>query len=311
MKIKKIIIFAILLLIPTTKNALSINEEDLYTNNNGIQMTEKELTNLKNLGFTNEEIIVMTEDIFEKNKNIEGEILSQTTKYYKTVTSYGGASTYSINQDITLTYSEEITEDEYNNADKENNKTKGNTNGYTETNYKKMTTSIIKNGNYYRYKNDLVWKKMPTTRSYDIQGIGFDTTVSTVPNSKYFNRIAHMENSLSSQCDYLTSSSGTWQTSQSGNVVTFLLPSDTSTKELVGLSSHMYFDVQKLMDITIITLNAYGDYKHAQKQVSASVGLNVGYEDGSFQFGASLSLTIVESYDSINTAQATWSGISW
>lgn len=44
--------------------------------------------------------------------------------------------------------------------------------GYTETNYKKMTTTILKNGTKYKYQVLLNWKLLPATRSYDIIGIG-------------------------------------------------------------------------------------------------------------------------------------------
>lgn len=73
----------------------------------------------------------------------------------------------------------------------------------------------------------------------------------------------------------------------------------------------MYFDIQKLTSATILTLNAYGDYKHAQKTVSSSVSNGVSIGTGGISFDASISASITESYDSISTAQATWSGLSW
>lgn len=40
-----------------------------------------------------------------------------------------------------------------------------------------MTTSILSNGNRYRYKVVLEWENMPSTRSYDVIGIGFLASV--------------------------------------------------------------------------------------------------------------------------------------
>lgn len=265
------------------------------------------------MGFSEREIIAMDQEEFDNNKNLNGEIVAQTTKYYKTITTYSDASTYSINNATNPTsITIEITEEEYNNSNDELLITPlGNTNGYTETNYKKMTTTIVKNGNYYRYKNDLVWKRMPSTRSYDIQGIGIDSTVSGVSSSKYFKRIADIEDSANLVCYFDNSTSGTWELSGTGYAVNFKLPANTSTTTVTALSSHMYFDVQKLTSATILTLNAYGDYKHAQKTVSSSVSNGVSIGTDGISFDASVSVSITESYDSMSTAQATWSGLSW
>ncbi len=265
------------------------------------------------MGFSEREIITMEQEEFDNNKNLNGEIVAQTTKYYKTITTHSNASTKSINNKTNpISITVEITEEEYNNSNDEALIIPlGNTNGYTETNYKKMTTTIVKNGSYYRYKNDLVWKKMPSTRSYDIQGIGIDSTISGVSSSKFFKRIADINDSANSVCYYENSTSGAWELSGTGYAVTFKLPANTSTTTVTALSSHMYFDIQKLTSATILTLNAYGDYKHAQKTVSSSVSNAVSIGTGGINFDSSVSVSIIESYDSMSTAQATWSGLSW
>lgn len=45
------------------------------------------------------------------------------------------------------------------------------------TSSKKMITTIISINNCYRYKVSLEWTKIPSTRSYDIIGLGIDNTV--------------------------------------------------------------------------------------------------------------------------------------
>lgn len=308
-------IFTIFILLFSIQNvsALELDENGYYTNANNIKISEQQLENLQNMGFSEREIIAMGQEEFDNNKNLNGEIVAQTTKYYKTITTYSDVSTYSINNATNPTsITIEITEEEYNNSNDELLITPlGNTNGYTETNYKKMTTTIVKNGNYYRYKNDLVWKRMPSTRSYDIQGIGIDSTVSGVSSSKYFKRIADIEDSANLVCYFDNSTSGTWELSGTGYAVNFKLPANTSTTTVTALSSHMYFDVQKLTSATILTLNAYGDYKHAQKTVSSSVSNGVSIGTDGISFDASVSVSITESYDSMSTAQATRSGLSW
>lgn len=292
-------------------NALEITEDGLYKNYNNILITSEELENLRNLGFTEKQIEVMDEDEFEANKNLNGEVLNETSKYYKTITVYDNKNVYSINNTKTnaiISYSVEISESEYNNSNSQINPL-GLSNGYTNTEYKKMTTTIISVNNRYRYKNTLEWKKMPTTRSYDIMGIGIDSTVSGISNTKYFKRIADMQNS--NNCYYDTSSSGIWKLSGTGYGVTFKLPSDPAGYVMKGLESYMYFEVQKLTSAKILTLNAYGDYKHAQKTVDNSFtsGLSIG--TGGINFDVSVSTSVKESFDNINTAQATWSGLNW
>ena len=237
-------------------SALELDEYGYYINANNIKISGQELENLQNMGFSEREIIAMEQEEFDNNKNLSGEILAQTTKYYKTTTTYANASAYSLNNTTTMTsFTVEITEEEYNNSSDETSiKPLGNTNGYTETNYKKMTTTIVKNGSRYRYKNDLVWKKMPSTRSYDIQGIGIDSTVSGVSSSKYFTRIADIEDSANLVCYFDNSTSGSWKLRSTGYAVTFKLPANTATKTVTALSSHMYFDVQKLNDKTVVYL---------------------------------------------------------
>lgn len=283
-----------------------------YVNKNGIHMNQEDLNRLYNLGFTDSEISIMQKDEFKDNLKVDGVVVARTTKYYKTlVMPEKSSSALSMNSNFNLksiTY--EISENEYNSADSQVS-VYGNSNGYTETNYKKMTSSIIKTGNVYRYKNDLTWKKIPSTRSYDIIGIGIDSTVSGISSSKYFKMIYDIENTSNLSCKRYSSTSGRWELNSSGYAVTFKLPEDTDTLKLYTLSSHMYFDVQKLTSVTIKTLNAYGDYKHAQRKVDSTVGGQISIGTSGINFDVSVSAAVVESYDSITTAQATWSGINW
>ena len=49
-------------------------------------MSQSELENLRNLGFLNNEIDVMTQEEFDNNKNLNSVLVSQNIKYYKTIT---------------------------------------------------------------------------------------------------------------------------------------------------------------------------------------------------------------------------------
>ncbi len=73
----------------------------------------------------------------------------------------------------------------------------------------------------------------------------------------------------------------------------------------------MYFEVQKLTSQKLQVLNAYGDYKHAQKTVTSSVSSAVSVGTGGISIDMGTSLSGAEAYDRMTTAQATWSGLNW
>lgn len=218
-------------------------------------------------------------------------LLAETTKYYKTIT-----NSYS-NENLLL-YSNlidsnsttiEISEDEYNNVNL----------GLlplasVETTYKKLTSSIYQNGNYYRYKADLYWKNIPSRKSYDIIAIGFNQSVKAVNN-----RIFFYQNYCQSDGICNTSSTHSPQIFSGGVGTSFKLPDE----QITSLNQTLYFDVEKNTSATIISQTAAADYSHATKIISFSdakrytVGLS----------GISLNGTS-SYYDSINTANTTWSG---
>lgn len=297
-----------------TKNvsALEITENGMYKNYNQIIISEEELNNLKDLGFTDKQIELMDQNEFDSNKNLQGEVVAQTTKYYKTITNYTsesliGVRTLSDNK-VMNTYSVEITEDEYNNLE-QGISPLGLSNGYTETNGKKMTTTIIAVNGRYRYKNDVTWKNVPKVRSYDIIGIGIDNTVSGISGTKQFKRTVDVLST--DNCYFDSSTSATWTLSGTGYAATFKLPTDSKTYKMQGLDIYMYFEVQKLTAVKIYTLNAYGDYKHAIRTVTSSVSSSISIGTSGLNFDTSYQETYGESYDSIDTAQATWSGLKW
>ena len=121
-----------------------------------------------------------------------------------------------------------------------------------------MTTSITKNGNYYRFKNVLHWKSIPSTRSYDIIGIGHYQSVA-IYGTTHFNQ----EYCFNSGACY-NSTTNYPQIFSSGAGTSFQLPSGS----LSSLDQTFYFDVQKNTSATITTLKAVGDYSHATSSIS-------------------------------------------
>ena len=268
-KIKsKVIIFIICLISFNSIEVFALNTTNIIINNNSILITEQEHQNLLNLGFTHDEILNMSSEEFNDNKDLKGEIVSQNTIYM----------------------------DQQNNILNNNISILGLQPGYIETTAKKMTTTIVSVNNKYRYKITLEWKNIPSTRSYDIIGIGTDTNVKINSGIYFQQNFCYSSNN----CD--SSIVNTVKSTSTGATSTFKLPSS----DIVSLSSYLYFDVSKNTTSTITQLNAYGDYSHATKNISKSNANNHSINRG----GILLDSSISSYYDSITTAKSVWTG-SW
>ena len=234
-----VIAFAIATLFSTnTVSAMSLTQDDNYINYNNIEITPSEKEKLLNLGFTESQIEMMYQEEFDNNKSLNGQIVAQATKYYKSTIFYPDSSISTFSADESdnnpIVYNEEITEEEYNNLPNETvientpALTRGYQPGYTETNGKKLTTTIIAVNGRYRLKADLVWKNVPVTRSNDVLAIGIDSTVSGIPNTKYVKQNWTYDNPCSRTCEYRSSTSASWKTDSSGFGAAFTLPSNTT-----------------------------------------------------------------------------------
>lgn len=72
----------------------TVKAESEYVNYNGIVMSEQEISNLKSLAFSDDEIFLMDLEEFNNNKNLTGEIVAVDKKYYKTILYYNNQSLY-------------------------------------------------------------------------------------------------------------------------------------------------------------------------------------------------------------------------
>ena len=225
----------------------------------------------------------------------------ETTKYYKTVTVYrnDNLNVMSVNSTpSTTSFTTEVTEEEYNAVEGTEAMMISDYSTTIETTYKKMTSTITQNGSYYRYKNQLNWKLMPSTRAYDIIGIGFYSSVRPA------NYIYFTEEWTYTSGGGSSTSTGIRQVFNNGVGVSFALPSDT----INSLKATLYFDVEKNTTATIISQVAYADYAHETSYgLSAMEAVNYTVQQGA---GIILNSSISGYYDSIQEAEAYWTG-SW
>lgn len=194
----------------------------------------------------------------------EYKLISSNEKYFKTTNVIRNYNTNIFSNeikenDIILAYTEEITKEEYEQAeDYEEIQPYGSSN-IVETNYKKLTVSILENGSAYRYKAVLNWKKLPSVRSSDIITIGFYQSVKAI--------------SVNYQTDYCLTT-GTCSTLKSfvkkntskGAGAVFQLPSASNVN---SIKNTLTLDIAKnVSDAKVIEQLAVADYAHATKKIS-------------------------------------------
>ena len=293
--IRNIYIFILILSITLIGfiNKVSADEINInvFVNNNGIVITTTEYENLINLGFTESEILNMTITEFNENKDLIGNVVSTNDKYYRVITRYDN------DNNIISTTSEEISEYAYNNNDLMFNSISPlSIDGYSETNYKKMRSQIISLTYGYRYKMSVEWKNIPSTRSYDIIGIGIDTNVYISSDITFQQNYCYSSGSCSS------SNVSVIKNTTTGGAALFKLPTSSS---ITSMDSYIYFMVSKSStSATLNTMYAYGDYSHAVKNTSSSNSNYYSINKG----GLNLYSSIIESYDEVPVTKATWTG---
>lgn len=230
------------------------------------------------------------------------EIVSEEHKYYKTITTVNTEEVYNISnllngmQNGVTSTTYEITKEEYDAATIDDVLSRGNPT-IVETTYQHMTSLIEANGSYYRYKNTMNWKFMPTVRSHDIIAIGFLSSVE-LQNYPTFK-----QEYCKTTGECFTTYTSTIQSFSNGAGASFQLPSG----DLISLKETFYFNVKKKYNQTITTQHAYADYAHAHTTVSLLNSCNYQVIQGS---GIVLDSSISSYYDSMTVADATWTG-SW
>ena len=250
-----------------------------YENYFGITMNNEEYNNLLNLGFSGEEIYYMDEQTFEDNKSLSASLVSKTEKFYKSIYTDLNGETYSI----------EITEDEYNNQGIIEPR------GTVNTTYKSIVSTMSQVSSKFRYKISVSWKQMPSTRSYDVIGVGFNDNIY-IDSSVYFN---YYHCNSSGDCTTSTDYYSKKKLSTGGSAV-FKFPSSAKT-----LSAVLYYDVAKNTSSTITRLDMCGDYSHATSNVDSSDYSGHSITINGIQLGDAMSY-----YDATPCATSSWSG-SW
>lgn len=245
--------------------------------------------------------IIVSANNEEFNDDYDYNLLSSNTKYYKTITIIDNSNinlaSNILNDNIIMSYTEEITEKEYENVNEEDEIQIQSSSNTVQTEYKKLTVSILENGTKYMYTAVLDWKKMPAVRSYDIIAIGYYQSVKTT--------------SLSYQTDYCLNNGSCYKNNvynskitASGSGATFKLPESKDLKSLKN-TLKLYMD-KNVNDATIIEQNAVADYAHAVKTVSSALAQEYSINLS----GIALTSNNISSYDDMSNVSTKLS-CSW
>lgn len=259
-KILYIVGLATMILINAT--AVSASNDIYYTNEKNIEMTEQEYNNLLNLGFTENQIAWMDEEIFLDNKDIEATLVADQKIIVKTTTVIRNGIKTCFNQILTQEQLENEMLHFQQLPPSAGINVWGNFyDGMSYDSMKELNARIaIYDDEYARYKIDVFWDYIPSYRYFDIAGINYDGSLvqryGGVIHRQYFIR---SNNTHGESQDYYV------DTTSNSAVIMFELPSGS----LNQLESYMYFTVHKIPNQgTITALSITGDYAHAGYNVS-------------------------------------------
>lgn len=233
--------------------------------------------------------VIKAEEV--NNENELETVLSETTKYYKTITFNDSVCVAGLNNLCNNSITYEVSKEEYDSAPQ--NEVRTVNDALIETTYKRLTSTIAQSGTRYKYKANLYWKTIPSTRSYDIMGIGFYASVK-VANDDIFFQQDYTKNGTN-----YTSYTYYPQVFTNGGGCSFQLPSGT----LTYLNQELYFYVEKNTTATIIQQLAAADYAHATSTISLNNSKKYEIDSTGITHNGNSSY-----YDAMNSADAYWYG---
>ncbi len=231
----------------------------------------------------------------EAKSTDEFEIVGEATKYYKIVTILNDSEIMSIVSPEVTSFTTEITKEEYDNVDLQELYNL-NTSVTVQTEYKKLTTTMLKDSSRYRYSVDLTWKNIPKVRSFDIIAIGHYSTVK-VSMGPIFEQKYCEGNGECYEGAGVSEIVGT-----NGTAAVFGLP----TGNLTSLSQSMFIDVVKSGSGTVKNQTAAGDYAHATKTITRDNAKKLRVD----VVGIIHDSSVESYYDTIGAAIVDWTG-SW
>lgn len=244
-----------------------------------VTLTSKEEKNLKKLGFSDEEINTMTEEEFEKYKNLDGKLINKTDKFYKITTDQD-----SITSAIVVSEKEALAQSGYSeSAGEEPPAVEPGISVMAvdtrSTTWLKMTTSSTKlSTGATLLKNSFVWLRNPNVALSDVVGITHSASAVKLAGTESF-------------AYKYTDGLGVHTTGSTSTVRNSVGLAKKFNLKAIGTNAppynhNGYISVQvKKGNQYDIRANAYGHYAHLTAGVTGgTIGLSVGSLTLSYAF---------------------------
>ncbi|WP_338465448.1 hypothetical protein [Shouchella rhizosphaerae] len=312
---KRLVVGSLLCAVLYLAEGEAFAKEYALENVNGIDFSDEEIEQLFSLAFTKDEILNMTEDEWNQNKNLEGFETVEVEQYLKiteTVPEGFEETILSIEtgdpeteessliqrklqtsiDSVIETEIELISKEEFERESLSGSEYQVSANPTKSTSYKKMTTSITSLGNKkYRVKNNITWTKMPSMRMTDVNAVSIRSSDVRPVGGEYGKqtwkyKVTPRTHYKTGSAEY-KSSSNKWKYQASGYSLKQNLKNDYKDRlsqqsyQVVELNLYMYYTIQQ--DGKASYIDAYGGYAHRTNPANASIGISTG--------GLSLSVT--------------------
>lgn len=258
------IVLAALILFSTT--AVKASNEVYYTNKENVEMTEREYNNLLGLGFSEKYISKMTQEEFLENKDLEGTVISESTKYIKITTAMRNGIKLTTRHEITQ--EEALAEVELQSQNPYRGPAPGSYyDGIVATDVIAVTAKIVGiNNTYMRFMNLTDWLIPPSDRYYDIIAIGIESDKVQLGSFAAFREDWTTSDGIEG---YDITCYPKYE--NTGGSVIFELPSGS----LSSLEATLYFNIAKQANVgTITSLYAGAIYAHGTSTVNPSTLLS-------------------------------------
>ena len=261
---RKSIIKSILLLPIVLISFIDVKADNYYyTNINGVKMSEEQYNKIINI-FSEKRASVLTQEQFDKY--INGEVVSSQTIYQKVKNTK--------EEILSMNY---ISKEEYDHAPETENvcddikiSNRSSDYGYIETTYKRFSVSLIDfDDNQFELIGDLLWKRVPTCRSYDVYAFRLNhmSYSGVVGIQTYFVGDSHTD-------IYYNSSSQGYKSASNGAGFSMNLKDDSNITS---------FDMTLMATLAINNFNSstahvYITYQHAITNLSRTTSMSYTFD---------------------------------
>lgn len=285
---KIVVMFFSLSFFLITHQVYASSEESTIITSVGNEVTQEEFDQLLEMGFSELAIDQMPTDIIQDNLEFTpSEIVS--TETYQEVVEFD-LSRNLLKADLFLngenslieSYVIELSEEEYYKRLNSKEMEALSSSDETSTSYRRLRTTVSKGTDgKYRVNSRFVWDIIPKTRSHDLLSMSIDSEFTPVPGSNFGQQLwgAHIPvyNVLEGGSATYNSSSARWSKQGAGYGVKMNLKNSDKGYIIVDLEGYAYFDIERRSSIVPNYVNVYGNYSHANANVSSSYSYGLSF----------------------------------